>query len=195
MLGTTNAAKVRELSSLLADLPVQLVGLREVGGEPPEVEETGTTLEANALLKARAFAAWSGLPTIADDGGLEITALGGEPGVKSRRWLEGRDASDEELIAYTLARMDGVPPGRRGAAMRVVNVLVQPGGIEVIGEGRIEGVIAERASEHRDPGFPFRSVFKPLAFGKYYAELSAAEHEQVNHRRVAIAPIRKYLSR
>jgi XTP/dITP diphosphohydrolase len=218
LLGTTNQAKRRELSALLRDRPVRLLSLAELG-DAPEVEEDGATFEANALLKARAFARWSGLPTIADDGGLEIDALGGEPGVRSRRWLEGRDASDEELIAYTLERMRGLPPGRRGAAMRVVIAFALPpvgapihpaaraagatrdlvasladGPAEVVGEGRVAGTIPAEPWSGRDPGFPYRSVFFVPGPDRFYGQLTPAEHEQVNHRRVALEPIRARLA-
>jgi XTP/dITP diphosphohydrolase len=161
-------------------------------GTPPRVDETGSTFEANARLKARAYAAWSGLPALADDGGLEVDALGGEPGVRSARWL-GREASDDELIAATLERLRGVPAAERGAALRLVVALVLPGGAEVLGEGRIRGLIAEQATPRRDPGFPFRSVFYLPELGKYYVDLTAAEHERLNHRRAALGPIRAAL--
>src|SRR5438132_10853562 len=138
MIGTTNRAKVREHLELLADLPVSWVTVWDVG-EPPEVDETGQTFVENALIKARTYAAWSGLPTLADDGGLAIDALGGEPGVTSKRWIDGRETSDEELIAYTLERMRGVTLGRRGAAMQIAVALV--GANEVTGTGEIRGYI------------------------------------------------------
>lgn len=193
LLATTNQAKVRELTGLLADLPIALVTPGSLG-TPPRVEETGLTFEENARLKARAYADWSGLPALADDGGLEIDALGGEPGVRSARWL-GREATDQELIDHTLARLRGVPPGRRGAAMRVVEVLVLPGGHDVVGEGAVRGLIAERATPRLDPGFPFRSVFYLPGPGKYFVELDPAEHAAINHRRAALVPIREALTR
>ena len=218
LLGTTNPAKRRELSALLGDCPVRLLTLLDLG-PTPEVEEDGATLDENALLKARAFARWSGLPTIADDGGLEIDALGGEPGVRSRRWIEGREASDEELIAYTLERLRGVPPERRGASMRVVVAFALPpagapihpaaralgatpelvarladGPDEVVGQGRIVGTIPLEPWSGRDPGFPYRSVFFLPGPGKFYGQLTPDEHEQVNHRRAALQPIRARLA-
>ncbi|HEY3108739.1 MAG TPA: non-canonical purine NTP pyrophosphatase [Chloroflexota bacterium] len=218
LLGTTNQAKRRELSALLSDAPIRLLTLADLG-PPPEVVEDGATLDQNALLKARAFARWSGLPTIADDGGLEIDALGGEPGVRSRRWIEGREASDEELIAHTLERLRGVPPERRGASMRVVVAFALPpvgapihpaaralgatpalvarlagGPAEVVGEGRVVGTIPLAPWPGRDPGFPYRSVFFVPELGKFYGQLTPAEHERINHRRAALAPIRARLA-
>lgn len=212
LIATTNAAKQRELSDLLADLPLRIVSLRDLPGAP-EVEETGQTFEANALLKARAYAAWAGLPALADDGGLEIDALDGEPGVRSRRWIDDRDASDEELIAYTLERMAGLPPDRRGAAMRVVEALVLPAAdsrphpalrdptrpfsaeqVEILGTGSIRGVIPPDPTPRRLPGFPFRSLFYLPDLRKYYVDLTDDEHALFNHRRAALAPIRAWLS-
>jgi XTP/dITP diphosphohydrolase len=217
LIGTTNQAKRRELTALMDDLPVRFLTLRDLPGAP-EVDETGATLDENARLKARAYASWSGLPTLADDGGLEIDALGGEPGVKSRRWIEGRESSDEELIAYTIERLHDVPEGRRTASMRVVVAFAIPppgasihpaaaalgatsalvdrlagGAAEIVGEGRIRGTIPLEPWSGRDPGFPYRSVFWVARFGKFYGELTAEEHEQVNHRRAALVPIRARL--
>ena len=217
LIATTNQAKVRDIRSLLSDLPVTWLTLNDLG-DAPEIEETGETFEANALLKARGYAWWSGLPSLADDGGLSIEALGGEPGVKSRRWIENRDASDEELIAYTIERMRGISPDQRQASMRVVEAFVLPppgtpihpaalrlgasmdrqkvllhGDPETLGEGVIAGQIAEQASTGRDPGFPFRSVFYIRTLGKFYFELDPIEHELLNHRRAALLAIRERL--
>ena len=99
LLASANQGKLRELRTILDGLPVELVGLTEAGlGEPPVIEETGDTFLANALLKARAYAAWSGLAAVADDSGLEVDALGGAPGVRSARYA-GPGASDRRLTA------------------------------------------------------------------------------------------------
>ena len=91
LLASANQGKLRELRTILDGLPVELVGLAEAGlGEPPEVEETGDTFLENALLKGRAYAAWSGLAAVADDSGLEVDALGGAPGVRSARYAGQR---------------------------------------------------------------------------------------------------------
>jgi XTP/dITP diphosphohydrolase len=204
LIGTTNPAKIREHRALLSDLPIELVTLEQIG-TPPEVEETGRTFVENALIKARAYAAWSGLATLADDGGLTIDALNGEPGVRSKRWIDGRDSSDDELIAYTLERLRGLPVDQRGAAMKIAVALAVPPsrvrpspaggrGHEVVGEGEIRGYVPFEASPRRDPGFPFRSVFKVAGLDKYYIDLTPEEHERFNHRRQAVEPIRAYLS-
>jgi XTP/dITP diphosphohydrolase len=172
LLGTTNSAKVREYQRLLGDLPIELV----LPTDPPTVAETGLTFAENALIKGRAYAAWSGLPSLADDGGIEIDALDGEPGVHSARWL-GRAASDEELIAYALERLRGVPTARRGAQMRAVCALVLPGGDETLGEGVMRGVLRESAVPF-EPGFPYRALFV------------ASAADPFRHRQEALVPIR-----
>ena len=108
---------------------MELVGLAEAGlGEPPEVEETGETFLENALLKGRAYAAWSGLAAVADDSGLEVDALGGAPGVRSARYA-GPGAGDQANLDKLLAALEGVPPERRTARFRCAAVLVDPAAV------------------------------------------------------------------
>jgi XTP/dITP diphosphohydrolase len=184
LLATTNPAKRRELLALLGELPVNWRWLGEFPGRP-RVEETGQTLEENALIKARAYTAWSGLPALADDGGLEIDALGGEPGVRSRRWPNGVEASDEALIAYALERMQGIPEELRGAQFRVALALAFPDGRLFQGTGVSRGVIARTASPTRDPGFPYRSIFYLPDLRRYSVDLAHDDQSQVSHRRTA----------
>src|SRR4029434_10528567 len=125
------------LRTILHGLPVELVGLAEVGrGDPPEVEETGATFLANALLKARAYAAWSGLAAVADDSGLEVDALGGAPGVRSARYA-GPGASDAENLRRLLDELAEVPDAARAARFRCVLAYVREAGDPrpVIAEG------------------------------------------------------------
>ena len=143
LLASANQGKLRELRAILDGLPVELVGLREAGlGDPPEVAETGATFLENALLKARAYAAWSGLAAVADDSGLEVDALGGEPGVRSARYA-GEGASDRANLDKLLAALAGVPPERRTARFRCAAVLVDPdrgsGELKERGAGGVRG--------------------------------------------------------
>ena len=127
LLASANQGKLREQRTILDGLPVELVGLAEAGlGQAPEVEETGETFLANALLKGRAYAAWSGLAAVADDSGLEVDALGGAPGVRSARYA-GQGAGDRANLDKLLAAMAGVPPELRTARFRCAAVLVDPG--------------------------------------------------------------------
>ncbi len=191
LIATHNPAKIAELSKYLQPLVekgVELVSLSDVG-ITEEPEETGSTLEENAVLKARYYASKSGLPSLADDGGFEIDILNGEPGVKSNRWL-GYKATDQELIDYTFKRLEGVPLAQRSAKGRLVLCYYNPHtGTEAFGKDYIEGVIAERIGPPPIPGFPYRAIFIVKQFNKYYDELSETEHEQVNHRKKAVTQI------
>lgn len=188
LIATTNPGKLAEIKLFLSDLSLELVGLADVG-IVDAVEETGITFEENAILKAKHYAKISGLPTIADDGGLEIDALNGEPGVKSHRWIHGdRDDSDEELIQYTLDRLKDIPEGKRGAQLRLVLALVLPSGEVLTAEEKVRGVIPIKASEVRHKGFPYRSLLFLTEINKYYNhdELTPTETETYNHRKKAL---------
>ncbi len=202
LIGTTNPGKISEFQRLLTDLRLTLVTPGDVGiGEAPE--EESASIDANALLKARYYGKKSGLPTIADDGGFEIDALNGEPGVLSRRWpsyakaSEGtalRESTDEELIDYTIDRMRDIPSQKRGAQIRTVVVLRMPDGTEVRGTGIMRGVIVEQVPQkHRITGFPFRDILWIPERGKLYGEFNETERKQFNHRIIALKPIMEYL--
>ena len=124
VLATANAGKQREFAALLAPLGIELLLQTSLGIS--SIEETGTTFEANALLKARHAAAQSGLPALADDSGLEVDALGGRPGVHSARYA-GPGASDADNNALLSRELSEVPEAQRGARYRCVLALVQPG--------------------------------------------------------------------
>ena len=165
LLASANRGKLRELRAILEGLPVELVGLDDAGaGEPPEVEETGDTFLENALLKARAYAGWSGLAAVADDSGLEVDALGGAPGVRSARYA-GQGASDQANLDKLLAELAGVPPERRTARFRCTAVLVDPGrgAGGVARRGRLGGAAAGRAQGHR--GVRLRPGVRPRRLG------------------------------
>jgi XTP/dITP diphosphohydrolase len=140
LVATRNPGKLRELRTILTGVPVELVGLADAGAaEPPEVEETGATFLENALIKARAYAAWAGMAAIADDSGLEVDALGGAPGVRSSRYA-GQGATDQANLDLLLQELAGVPPERRGARFRCAAVLADPLGAGPEGEGPGEGL-------------------------------------------------------
>jgi XTP/dITP diphosphohydrolase len=193
LLATRNPGKLRELRAILDGVPVELVGLREVGlGTPPEVEETGATFLDNARLKARAYAAWSGLAAVADDSGLEVDALGGAPGVRSARYA-GEGASDQANLEKLLEELEGVPPARRRARFRCAAVLTDPPGLvpewrewhaEATWEGRI--IEAPRGSG----GFGYDPVFLPDGWDRTSAEVDAATKDAASHRGRAFRAIR-----
>ncbi len=188
LIATTNPGKLAEIKEFLSDVPLTLVNLSDVG-IVDAVEETGITFEENAVLKAKHYAKESDLPTLADDGGLEIDALSGEPGVKSHRWIhKDREDTDEELIQYTLDRMKDIVDANRGAQLRLVLALVLPSGEVFTSEEKVRGIIPRKASEYRRKGFPYRSLLFLPEINKYYNhdELTVAETETYNHRKKAL---------
>ncbi len=152
-------------------------------------EETGKTFKENALLKAKFYAEKTGLPIIADDGGIEIDFLNGEPGVLSRRW-PGHEATDEELIRYTLTKLDKVPVQKRGAQLSACLCFLNPQTKKTkFVQESVRGIIASKPSEERIEGFPYRALFVVDAYKKYYDELTPQEHNEINHRLKAVKRI------
>lgn len=195
LIATTNPGKLTEIKRFLGGLSVELVGLKDIG-ITDAVEETGSTFEENAILKAKYYCQKSGLPTLADDGGFEIEALGGQPGIKSHRWIHGdREDTDEELIAYTLEKLKGLPQAKRGAQLRLVLAFVLPDGNVTTVEEKTRGIVAEKSSEHRIPGFPYRSLLFLPEINKYYDHdlLTPEETEQFNHRKRALDRLKPIL--
>jgi len=187
LIATRNPAKLAEWKLFLNKLPLELVGLDEVGIKE-RVEETGETFHENARIKATEYARLSGLLTLGDDGGFEIDFLDGAPGVRSRRLSGDEDATDEELIKFVLEKLSGVPEDKRGAQLRVVAVVATPTGLIICEEeAAIRGYVAEEPSPTRMRGFPYRSLFYLPELGKMLVDLTEEEHVRVNHRR-KIAP-------
>lgn len=178
LLATTNRHKVEEYRTIFADLPYRLLSLSDVALDM-DVEETGTTFQQNADLKALAYAHASGMLSLADDSGIEIDALGGEPGVYSARFL-GVQTSYEERFRYILERLRGLPIAQRGARFRCVITIAEPSGYHRSVEGNEEGVIAD---EPRGTlGFGYDPIFLVPEFGKTHAELSSEEKHRISHR-------------
>lgn len=148
--------------------------------------EIGTTFRENAFIKARFYINKVDLPILADDGGIEIDALHGEPGVKSRRWL-GDNASDEELINYTLEKLKNVPFPKRICRLKTVLCFWdKKRGLKIFLDAHIKGHIAVKASPLKTAGYPFRAIFIVDRLNKLYQDLNSKEHEQYNHRKKAI---------
>jgi XTP/dITP diphosphohydrolase len=193
LLASANQGKLRELRAILAGVPVELVGLADVGrGGPPEVEETGDTFLENALLKARAYAAWSGLAAVADDSGLEVDALGGAPGVRSARYA-GPGAGDQANLDKLLAAMAGVPPERRTARFRCAAVLVDPQAGGWHAEAAWEGRLLEEP--RGTGGFGYDPVFLPDGWDRTSAEVDQATKDAASHRGKAFRALRPAIER
>ena len=198
LIATANRAKLAEYRLILRGIDLELVSLAELGiSESPE--ETGATFTENALIKARFYFQRARIATLADDGGLEIDALGGEPGVRSHRWLgSGGDDSDQALINEVIRRMKGVEAGRRAARIRATIALIyEEGGAirEKTAEGAIEGAIAERAYREIRAGFPYRAVLVIPGRNCYLGELGDEQEAQISQRRIAVSKLRDELER
>ena len=177
LVATHNAGKLAELRNLLRDAPYALASLADVGIDA-DVDETGATLEENAALKATTYARLSGLPTLADDSGLEVDALGGAPGVHSARYA-GASATDADRIAKLLANLAPHKPPWT-ARFRCVIAIARDAGAPELRAGACEGVII--AAPRGENGFGYDPVFLLPEYGKTMAELSDAEKNRVSHR-------------
>lgn len=180
VLATANGKKLAELTRILAagHVEVKLAGLDEFPGAP-EVAETGATFAENALLKARAIAAFTGLATVADDSGLCADALNGMPGVLSARW-SGRHGDDDANLRLLLGQLAEVPDERRGANFTCAAALALPGGREHLTEGVMCGSLA------REPrgrgGFGYDPIFVAEGMDCTNAELDATAKDAISHR-------------
>ena len=182
VLATRNSHKVEELSAMLTGLPIELLSFVDFPGLP-EVVEDGETLEANAIKKAEAVAAFTGLPSLADDTGLEVRALANAPGVHSARYAgepSSGDANNEKL----LAELGALKGEERAAAFRCVVALAVPGGETRTVEGATSGIILE--GPIGDGGFGYDPLFLPDGYTRTYAEMAPSEKNAVSHRGKAI---------
>lgn len=180
---TRNAGKLRELSSLLSVAGVTVVGAHELPGAP-EVEETGATFEENARLKARALRDYSGLPSLADDSGLCVDALGGAPGVHSARFGAPQAVTSADRNELLLRRLERVPEELRGAHFACAMVLCWPDGREFSSWGEVHGRIAFEAEGSQ--GFGYDPIFLLPDRGVTMAALSQDEKNQISHRGQAL---------
>ena len=178
LLATNNQAKVREYRHLLQNLPCEMVTLAEQGISTV-VAETGQSLEDNARLKAMVLANESQLLAMADDSGLEVDALGGEPGPLSARYA-GEAASDKDRVSYLLARLKDVPWEKRSARFRCVIALATPGGEVEFCYGECHGFIT--FEPRGEQGFGYDPVYYLPELEKNMAELSLERKNQVSHR-------------
>ena len=178
LLATRNPDKVKELTALLGDLEIRIRTPAEFPAAP-EVEEDGMTCEANALKKAREMASVTGIPSVADDTGLEVDALDGRPGVFAARYA-GERATYEDNCRKLLNELDGVSLERRTARFITVAALAMPGGHTQVATGTLVGVIAEECSGSQ--GFGYDPVFFVPELGRTLAELTAEEKNRISHR-------------
>jgi XTP/dITP diphosphohydrolase len=189
VLATRNLDKGRELRELLGGLGLRI---RTLADFPiaPEVEEDGTTCEANAIKKAREIARATGVPAVADDTGLEVDALEGRPGVYAARYA-GDHATYEENCRKLLLELGGVPRPKRTARFLTVAAIAFPSGEIYVTQGSLEGLITEQPVGDR--GFGYDPVFLVPEFDKTLAQMTAEEKNRMSHRAKAFAQMRMWL--
>lgn len=189
ILASNNKKKLRELGEILSDMDVELLSQREAGCDF-EVEETGTTFAENAYLKAKAVADVTGLAAVADDSGLMVEALNGEPGVYSARYAPGgHEASDKEKYEYLLSKLVNVE--HRAAKFVSSICCILPDGSIIRTEGECRGeILREPAGEG---GFGYDPVFMPQGYDRSMAELGTEVKNRISHRANALREFKKKL--
>jgi XTP/dITP diphosphohydrolase len=181
VLATRNQGKITEFRRILEELApgqIELIGVDKFP-DLVDVEETGTSFEENSLLKARYTSQATGLPAIADDSGLCVDALNGDPGIFSARWA-GVHGNDQANLEKVLDQLKDVPDQKRTAHFKCVASLVMPDGRERVAEGRFEGHILH--APVGENGFGYDPIFQPLGLSISSAQMSAQEKDLVSHR-------------
>ena len=195
LIATKNPGKLTEISSFLKDLNVQILSLKDVNIDH-DVEETGKTYKENSQKKAIFYAKLSNLPAISDDGGLEIKALGGAPGLKSRRWL-GYHGTDEELIEHFKKVVSEIPQSKRQAAFKTVVSFALPDGRVWSIPGEVKGIVTHEPKMKILKGYPYRSFFYIPKIKKFYHESDLTENEQklYNHRYITLIKLKPIIKK
>jgi len=184
VLATHNGGKIKEFERLLAEFvsDVQVLGLRDFP-EMPDIPETGKTFIENSLLKARGICEFTNLPTLADDSGLCIDYLNGDPGIYSARW-SGVHGDDAANIAKVLSQLEGVQPADRSAHFVCEVALVFPSGHELTESGKLSGFIT--LSPRGSAGFGYDPIFQPVGSDLTLGELAHGEKDKISHRGIAM---------
>jgi len=188
VLATHNINKQEEMNALLADMGIVIVGL-DAYPQIGDIEETGTTLIENSFIKARTVHELTGLPSLADDTGLEVDALDGAPGVYSARYA-GKNPSFEDNMNKLLTELQGLPKDRRTARFRTIISFVD-GSRELFSEGIVEGIIT--LDTKGEDGFGYDPIFQPEGQDLTFAEMTQNEKNKISHRGRALIKMRKLL--
>lgn len=188
LVATRNPGKLREFEEALAPEGIEIVGLDALA-DAPIVRETGSSFDENARIKAEACSARTDLPVLADDSGLEVDALGGEPGVRSARY-GGEGLDDAGRCRLVIDKLAGVPRERRRARFRCALALARGGRTIADFEGTVEGFILEEP--RGENGFGYDPIFFHEGAGRTFAELSRAEKRALSHRGRALDGVRRY---
>ena len=189
VIATNNAHKLHEIRDILENDRRKFVSMKEahIATDP---EETGTTFEENALNKARAACKASGMPALADDSGLEVDALNGEPGIRSARYCQG---SDQDRVDFLLKKMENVPDERRGAQFVSAIACVYPDGTEFAIRGICRGVILR--GKHGEGGFGYDPVFWVPEEKESFSSMPQERKNQISHRANALALTKEELEK
>ncbi|MCL6583963.1 MAG: XTP/dITP diphosphatase [bacterium] len=188
IVASHNPHKIEEIRSILSDFPVRILSLKELDWRVAH-QEDGQSYYENAVKKAKAVVEHFGQPVLAEDSGLEVDALGGEPGIHSARYA-GEGASDEANNQKLLAALSGVPASQRGARYRCTLVLMFPQGEVYSWEGTFEGRIT--CAPRGEGGFGYDPLFFVPEYGKTLAELGDEIKNKISHRARALAKLRKF---
>ena len=189
VFATANEGKVKEIKEILKDFPIEVVSMKEMG-ITADIEENGATFEENSLIKARALVKLTGLPALADDSGLEVDYLNGEPGIYSARYL-GRDTDYDYKNNYIIDKLSGAKGEERSARFVCVISLVLPDGREFVERGVVEGLIGyEQKGEN---GFGYDPIFYLPEYGKTSAEIPPEEKNRISHRGKALTAMKKLI--
>jgi XTP/dITP diphosphohydrolase len=189
VIASKNNGKIEEIKDMLSDLPIEILSLNHYP-TAPDVVENGSNFLENALIKAHAIADFTGMPVLADDSGLEVDHLAGEPGIFSARYA-GAGATDGENNHKLLMALKNVPATQRGASFRCVLVLYWPHGEYQAFEGRWRGQIGDEFRGGH--GFGYDPLFYLPEIGKTVAEITTTEKNKRSHRSQAVHELKKYL--
>jgi len=189
VLATNNIHKIKEMTAILEGLDVEII-TKDAYPDFPDVEETGETFEENAVLKAEAICEFTGLPSMADDSGLEVDALSGGPGVNSARYA-GPGCTFADNNAKLLKALDGVPDEQRTARFRCVIAICFGKGITKLAEGEVEGLITNDLRGRQ--GFGYDPVFLIPHLGLTFAEMPPDQKNNMSHRGKAVRKAREVI--
>lgn len=190
VFATTNEGKVKEIKEILEGFPVEVVSMKEMN-ITTDIEENGTTFEENSLIKAREISKLTGLPALADDSGLEVDYLNGEPGIYSARYL-GKDTDYNYKNNYIIDRLKEAEDKERSARFICVISLVLPDGREFVKKGVMEGRIGYEIKGEN--GFGYDPIFYLTEYGKTSAELSSDEKNKISHRGKALRAMKEVIA-
>lgn len=191
IFATKNKGKAREIQALLQDTGAEVLTLEEAGLDP-DIKEDGTTFAENAIMKVESLGAMEGAIILADDSGLVVDALNGEPGIYSARYL-GEDTPHEKKMEDILRRMEGVPEAERTARFVCAMAALLPDGTVLCEEGTVEGYISHKPAG--DNGFGYDPIFYVPEYGRTTAELSDDEKNAISHRYKAVLKIKEKIWR